>query len=197
MQPYEESIISINKKNITLELLPALRETPSLKTGAIVREVMFRSKSTIVPVRLLKLPNCFILGGKTEWLKNFKFLERYNEPEGVLIVSMLKKGVELEVRDEKENTFTLKTLGFYENYKDFGGYGIIQCNVARNVRYSMCGARIRSGLNIANSKKLWCATLIVQAYTSIGNTATGLKYTSLKYRIVDVDVTTKGNVNIF
>lgn len=194
MQPFEESIISITKKNITLELLPPLKETPSLKTGAVVREVVFRTKSTTVPVPLLKIPGCFILGGKLEWLKNFKFLETYNQAEGIIIISMPQKAADFEVKDEQTTLYKIKTLGIYENFQDSGNYKIVQCNIGKNVRYSMCGVKIQKVLNIAKSKKLWSATLIVQGYASKGTTSTGLKYTSLKYRIIDINLTNKGNL---
>lgn len=92
------------------------------KNNIAIREVAFSTKSLTTPTRLLEIPNCFILGLKVPWLKNVKFLERYNEEEGVLVVSIPKNIADFKVTDEAANVFVVQSLGAIKNYKNLGNY---------------------------------------------------------------------------
>lgn len=191
MEPFPDAVIELKERNIKLSLAPSIRTTPSPKTGAIIREVKFSSKRNTTPTSLLSIKNCFILGKKAPWIKEFQFLEKYNQKEGVLIISIPQKAAELKAEDENGNIFAIKNFGVSSS--DLGDYAVVQCNIGRTVRYLLSGESIETP-PIEKSGKVWPATLLIQAYTAFGTLTTGNFYSTLKFRIIQVDLVSNGKL---
>lgn len=194
MQPYDEVVVSIkNKRKIKLHLLPKIKTSEnSAAKNVTIRDVTFATKKTKSPSKLLLIPDCFILGKRNPWLSNFKFLENYNQHQGVLIVSMPKIAAAITITDEENNIFNIKSLGEFKNYKDLGDYKIVQCNIGRMLKYAIRGKIHEKPLKVEESKKVWPGELLVQMYTVAGNKSDNNPYTSLKFRILQINFSTTG-----
>lgn len=191
MEIFEPSI-QLSAYRLRLSLQPPITNLRR-KTNAVIRDVEFTARGEPGVARLLSIPNAFVLGRKVRWLTNFQFLEKYNLPDGHLIIAVPVKLANLMAVDDESTTFALKILGQVENYKNLGKYVLVQFNVAREVRYTLDGAGTPSPIPFEKSSKVFKSTIVVQGFTASGTMSNSKEcYNSLKYRIVSIDSTVSG-----